>query len=281
MTTTVSLTIRPLTSAIGAEVEGVDLREPLDDAAIAAVRAALLDHLVLFFPDQDISPTDQVRFARYWGEPMKSTGTRTTDNIEGVGVIDQVAPVGHGTDAWHSDHLFMPEPPMGTLLRSVQLPSVGGDTCFASMYAAYDALSPAMKAFLEPLTSWNSPAKVVARVKSKGVYANDIEREMPAPTRHPVVRVHPETGRKALFVCSGFTHRIDELEEHESDAVLQMLFKHIESPFFQVRYRWRTNCLAFWDNRVTQHLAVPDYSERRVMHRTMIGGGGPVHGPNA
>ena len=270
-----ALHVQPLTAAIGAEITGIDLREALDEAAIDEVRAALHRHLVLFFRDQDVSLDDHVRFSSYFGPLVVGKGQRTTDSVPGINKLDQVAPVGQGADDWHSDHMFMPEPPLGTMLRSVQLPSVGGDTCFVSMYAAYDSLSPAMKAFLEPLTAMNSAAPVVARVKGKGIYANDIEKDLHPPVSHPVIRVHPETGRKSLFVCANYTTRINELNEAESDALLRMLFEHVRSPQHQCRFHWTPNALAFWDNRVTQHCAIPDYQERRVMYRTMIEGSAP------
>ena len=175
--------------------------------------------------------------------------------------------------------MFLPEPPMGTTLRAVQLPSYGGDTCFASMYAAYEALSSAMQRFLDGLTATNSAAPVVARVKDMGIYANDIERDMHPPVVHPVIRVHPESGRKSLFVCGNYTTRIVELSDAESRRLLAMLFEHIKSPQFQCRYRWEHNTLALWDNRVVQHCAIPDYQERRVMYRTMISGTRP-QGPS-
>jgi taurine dioxygenase len=276
-----TLVIQPLTAAIGAEIIGVDLRKPLDEGDLAAVRQALLDHLVIFVRDQDIGLDDQVRFSEYFGSIIPGKGTRVTDDVVGVNVLDQVAPKGQGADDWHSDHMFLPEPPMGTTLRAVQLPAYGGDTCFTSMYAAYDALSPAMQSFLDGLTATNSAAPVVARVKDMGIYANDIERDMHPPVVHPVIRVHPESGRKSLFVCGNYTTRIVELTELESRRLLAMLFEHIKSPQFQCRYRWQRNTLALWDNRVVQHCAIPDYQERRVMYRTMISGTRPVGPINA
>ena len=276
---TAPFVIRPLTTAIGAEIMGLDLRQPLDGEPLTALRRALVDHLVIFVRDQDISLTDQVRFSQYFGEVIAGKGTRVTDEVAGVNVLDQIAPKGQGADDWHSDHMFLPEPPMGTTLRAVQLPSYGGDTCFASMYAAYEALSTTMQRFLDGLTATNSAAPVVARVKNMGIYANDIERDMHPPVVHPVIRVHPESKRKSLFVCGNYTTRIVELSDAESRRLLAMLFEHIKSPQFQCRYRWERNTLALWDNRVVQHCAIPDYQERRVMYRTMIAGTRP-QGPS-
>jgi taurine dioxygenase len=271
-----SISVTPLTAAIGAEVRGVDLRDPIDGETFAQIHAAFLEHLVLTFPDQDLSPDALVRFAERFGTVVPSAGTRFTDDTPGVSVLDQVRPTNQGNDTWHSDHMFLPDPPLGTMLRAVQLPRVGGDTCFASMYAAYEGLSPPLQRFLDGLTARNSAARIVARVKDLGVYRNDVEKDMRAPVVHPVVRVHPETGRKALFVCENFTSRIVELSEDESAGVLSILFEHIKAPAFQCRIRWQPNTLALWDNRAVQHCAVADYDERRVMHRTLIAGDAPV-----
>jgi taurine dioxygenase len=277
-TTTTGLTITPLTSVIGAEVSGVDLSQPLDPPTLGAVRQALLDHLVLFFRGQALTAEQHLRFSEQFGPVIPGVAKRTADEVPGVTVLDQVAPRDQGTDTWHSDHLFTPEPPMATILRAVQLPSVGGDTCFASMYAAYEELTPPMQDLLDGLTAVNSPAPVIARVQNFGVYETDIVKEMHPPTVHPVVRVHPETGRKALWVCGNFTTRIVELSEIESRGLLAFLFEHIKSPQIQCRFHWEPNSVAFWDNRAVQHCGVPDYNERRVMQRTMVAGG-PVEGP--
>jgi taurine dioxygenase len=274
-----TIVVRPLTAVIGAEVSGVDLGEPLVDDTFEQIHEALLSHLVLLFRNQDITPEAQLAFGERFGPVTRSTGRRSADVLAGVSVLDQVRPRNQGNDTWHSDHMFTPVPPMGTVLRAVQVPEVGGDTCFASMYAAYDALSPSMQRMLDELYAWNSPARIVARVKDLGIYENDFEREVSPPVLQPVVRVHPETGRKSLFVCENFTNRIEGLTELESDALLAMLFEHCKSPHFQCRVRWEPNSLAFWDNRCTQHCAVPDYDVRRVMHRSMIGGDVAV-GPN-
>jgi taurine dioxygenase len=162
------------------------------------------------------------------------------------------------------------------MLHAIQLPSNGGDTCFASMYAAYDALSPDMQRFLEPLEAVHSTEIVTRGMRH---LTNIVRRDAPGTTEseavHPVIRVHPETGRKLLFVCGNFTTRILGLTEAESDAVLAFLFAHIKLPQFQCRFRWQPNAVAFWDNRSTQHCAIPDYTERRLMHRTMIAGDAP------
>ena len=274
-----SITVRSLTPTIGAELGGVDLREPLDDATITAIRRALLDHLVIFLREQELTPAEQLRFSEYFGPVMVSIIDTKSTEVPGVTVLDQTAPKGEFTDRWHTDHTFVAEPPLGSVLRAVQLPSSGGDTCFASMYAAYDALSSSMQHFLDGLTAVHS-TKIVMRGTRHltNVIYRDADDPMPAVV-HPVVRVHPETGRKLLFVCSNFTTRICELTEPESDALLALLFEHIKDPLFQCRFHWEPASLAFWDNRAAQHCAIPDYTERRLMYRTMIGGGGRPLGP--
>ena len=270
--------LQPLTATIGAELVGLDLRNPLDPESIASIRGALLEHLVLFIRDQDISPADQHRFCSYFGPVLPSIGRRNSDEVHGVSVLDQVHPVGQGGDEWHSDHMFSPEPPLGTVLRAVQLPSVGGDTCFVNMVAAYEALSPPLQAFLDGLSAVNSNERTVARIKNLGIYENDFDREPPHRATHPIVRLHPETGHRSLYVSPRDTLRICELSPRESEGLLSLLFQHFQSPDFQCRFQWQTNSIAFWDNRVVQHRAIPDYRERRLMHRVMIGDTSPVRG---
>jgi taurine dioxygenase len=276
-----SVTFHPLTPTIGAEVEGVDLREPLDDGTVAALRQGLLTHLVLFFRDQDVTVDQHRRFAACFGEidrpPFQSAGT---DDPE-LTILDLAAPKGMGADVWHADFTHRPEPPMGSVLRAVQLPSAGGDTCFASMYAAYDALSAPMRAFLDGLSAVHTLAITAERAKRTGppvTLAEDAGGGYPTFV-HPVVRVHPETGRKLLYVNANWTAAIDGLTDAESACLLQFLLQHVRSPEFQCRFRWEPNSIAFWDNRSVQHYAVADYSERRVMERFTIKGDRPF-GPH-
>lgn len=265
------LSIRPLTPTIGAEVEGVDLSAPLDAMEVADIRNALLEHLVLFFRDQELSPEQQLRFSECFGPVMIPTIDTTSTALPGVTLIDQIAPKGEYTDRWHTDHTFVEETPLGAILRAVELPSYGGDTCFASMYAAYDTLSPRLQGFLESLSAVHS-TEIVSRAMAN---VDGVETRKEREAIHPVVRVHPETGRKLLFVCGNFTTRIVGLSDAESDALLALLFEHIKNAAFQCRFQWNLNSVAFWDNRCTQHCAIPDYTERRLMQRTMILGDRP------
>jgi taurine dioxygenase len=259
----------PLTGPIGAELRDVDLRK-VDDDDIAAIRAALLRHLVVFFRDQELDDGSHLALAQRFGEVMVPLIDSASSGVEGVTVLDQVAPVGFGTDRWHADTTFSETPPMGAILRAVSLPPVGGDTLFASMYAAYETLSPPIRTMLDGLTAVHSTAIVNELMRGLAVVHREGELHS---TVHPVVRTHPETGRKALFVNGNFTTRIVELSLDESNAVLGMLFAHVKSPTIQCRFHWTEGAVAFWDNRSVQHFASPDYDERRVMHRVLLRGG--------
>jgi len=268
------LSIQPVTTTIGARVEGVDLREPLGEDVRDAILDALLRHHVLFFRDQDITPDQQVAFAKQFGPiSYPPFAPKYGSNPQYI-VLDQTHPRGEGADEWHSDNTFMAEPPMGSILRAVQIPEVGGDTCFASAVAAYEALSPAIQRLVDGLTAVHDITKPLLKGIAAGhadVDLAEIQAKWP-PVEHPVVRTHPVTGAKALFVNRNSTTHIVGLSERENDALLPMLMDHIRSPEFQCRFTWDTNSVAFWDNRTAQHFAVPDYHTRRVMNRVTIAG---------
>jgi taurine dioxygenase len=264
----------PLTSAIGALIEGVDLGCPLDDATAAGLQQALADHLVLFFRNQDITPAQQLNVARHFGPiSVAPFGPKVPDHPE-VTLLDQVSPRGEGADSWHTDNTFMAEPPLGSILRAVQLPSVGGDTCFASMYAAYDALSPPLRTMLEPLRAIHDLSPMLSKALANGQATENLvemQRQWP-PMSHPVIRTNAATGRKALFVNGNWTLRIEGISQRENDVILPFLIDHVRSPELQCRFHWEPNSIAFWDNRWVQHYAVADYTERRIMHRVTIAG---------
>lgn len=273
-----SLEVHPLTAAIGAEIAGVDLSKDLPDATIAGIRQALLDHQVLVFREQDLTPEAHIAFARRFGE-IKPPPVRTAHaGPPEINVLDQTRPRGEGADNWHADNTYTKAPPMGSLLRVLQLPSVGGDTGFASMTAAYDALSSPIRALCDELTAIHdvtgSLTKAIARGHSIANLA-EMQAALP-PVEHPVVIAHPETGRRTLFVNVNSTTRIVGVSERESEMLLRLLFEHVKSPEFQVRVKWDTRTLVFLDNRCTQHYAVADYDERRVLHRVAIEGDVPV-----
>lgn len=272
-----TIEIAPVTPTIGAEVRGVDLSKPLGRDAVERIRDALHAHLVLFFRDQHLSEADHIAFARHFGEiqppPIK---TRYHANPE-LHVLDQISPRGDGADNWHADHTYTKRPALGSILRAVKVPRFGGDTAFASMYAAYDALSTPMKTMLEGLRAEHS----ITLSATRGIRAGhvkeslaEIQKRLP-PVVHPVIRTHPVTKKKLVFVNSNSTTRILDLPDAESEAILRFLYEHVKTPEFQVRLRWDETSLAFLDNRCTQHYAVPDYDERRVLHRVTIAGDEP------
>ena len=269
-----SIEVRPLTAAIGAEVSGVDLRRTLDDDTVAAIRAALLRHLVVFFRDQPLSDEEHLAFATRFGPLSVPPLTTRYQDRPAVTVLDQVSPKGEGADEWHSDNTFMNRPPMGSILRAVSLPSVGGDTCFASMYAAYEALSPPLAALVDELVAVHDITKPMRKAIAAGhttLGLAEMQQRWP-PVEHPVVVTHPESGRRALFVNRNSTTHLVGLTERENETLLTFLLDHVRSPEFQCRFHWEPDSIAFWDNRSVQHYAVADYVERRVMRRVTIDG---------
>jgi len=266
--------ITPVTAAIGAQVDGVDLREPLTESLREALLDALVTHHVLFFRGQDITPEEQVAFAKEFGPiSYPPFAPKYGTNPEYI-VLDQTNPQGEGADAWHSDNSFMAEPPMGSLLRAVQIPEVGGDTCFASTVAAYEALSPPIQRLVDGLTAVHDITKPLAKGIAAGhTTANlaEVQAQWP-PVEHPVVRTHPVTGKKSLHVNRNSTTHLVGIGERENEALLPMLMDHVRSPEFQCRFSWDIHSVAFWDNRSAQHFAVPDYQSRRIMNRVTIAG---------
>jgi taurine dioxygenase len=273
------LDVRRLTPAIGAEVAGIDLGGPLSDDDVAALRALLVEHEVIFLRDQSLTHDAHVELARRFGQLDIPTFDSEGSTRPEVLVLDQVKPVGQGTDRWHADGTHRPEPPMGSILHAVHLPEGGGgDTCFASMSAAYANLSPAVQELIDPLTAVHTLAMVAAMAARNGTTEtinDDIDQGYPSSV-HPVVAVHPESGRKVLNVNSNWTSHIVELTEAESEALLALLFAQVKEPAIQVRFAWTPGAVAFWDNRAVQHYAVPDYAERRVMQRVSVLGERPV-----
>lgn len=251
------ITVRPVTPTIGAEVEGVDLGT-LDDAAAEAIHDALVEHQVLFFADQDIPVEAQKELGARFGPLDIHPNDPGLEGHPEVMVIhaDERSKRVTG-EMWHSDVSCAEEPPMGTILRLFRVPPTGGDTLFASMYAAYDALSDRMKSFLEGMTAIHEGAPYYREVNR--ILGRDDEGKEYPRAEHPVVRTHPVSGRKCLFVNSMFTTRLVGLPRAESRALLDLLFDHVQDPRFQCRFRWRESSVAFWDNRCTQHYAVWDY----------------------
>jgi taurine dioxygenase len=273
-----TIQVLPLTPALGAEIEGADLSRPLGGDVIAEIRRALLQYRVVFFRDQDITPEQHLVFARRFGElvdyPMVSG---LIDQPEIVPVVKLEGESHNFGGIWHSDTTYLAEPPMGAILVARELPPQGGDTLFANMVMAYEALSDGMKVMLSGLTAVNSSAKADV-AKSREDRQMDMDA-VPDPliAEHPIIRTHPETGEKALYVNIGHTIAIKGLTDEESRPLLDHLFAHQRRDEFSCRFRWRPGSVAFWDNRSTQHYPLNDYHGfKRVMHRVTLAGDVPV-----
>ena len=268
--------VRKVTPVLGAEVRGVDLAKGLSQREFTEVHRAFLDNQVLFFKEQSpMAPERQIEIGRMFGDLHMHPAAPHLDGHPEIFVIHahKDSKIANGT-GWHSDVSCDETPPAATMLQLHVLPSSGGDTMFASMYAAYDALSAPMRRFLEGLTATHESEHIYrGRYADRGV--DDSGRVYPSAA-HPMIRTHPETGRKALYVNSAFTMRVNELEPAESRALLDFLFRHIERPQFMVRFRWSPNDVTLWDNRCAQHQAIWDYwPEERKGHRVTIKGDRP------
>ena len=276
--------VQPLTGYIGAEISGMDLRR-LDPPAVDWVRQTLLEHQVLFFPRQGpLSPDELLTFGEHFGEvhPLHGGLKHHPDNPRVMEVVSRKGVGGSKYNAsWHSDVSFDEAPPMGSILHAVELPPRGGDTLFASMYAAYESLSEPIRCAIEDLQAFHDGVPSFSTYLQDPAITDGLERlrKMKAETDgfvHPVVITHPESGRKALFVNRSFTQRLIGLSTIESRNLLNLLFDHAEQPSFQVRWRWNVGDVTFWDNRCTMHHAAYDFGlEDRVMHRVTIKGERP------
>ncbi len=276
------LHVEPIAGTLGADISGIDLSQPLDDALIAEVRQALLDNHVIFFRDQRITPEQQVAFGRRFGElhihPYIPHREGYPEILQLQSRADGPAAMAYQSNTWHTDLTYEAEPPMACILRAVEVPPAGGDTMWNNLHAAYDALSEPMREFLDDKNAIHyiaisMPADFLEQTWS----AKQVERfhELTPPVQHPVVRTHPETGRKGLFVNRNFTSHIMGLNRLESDALLAFLLQHIEQPEFAVRFHWTKDSIAMWDNRCTQHYAIIDYKSQRTMNRVTICGERP------
>jgi alpha-ketoglutarate-dependent taurine dioxygenase len=271
--------VRPVAGALGAELDGVRLSEALDDATVAEVRRALLEHQVLFFADQRATPAALKAFAGRFGPLYVHPYAR------GLPLHPEVVPVVREPDdvgrlfggSWHTDLTFEDEPVMGSALYAVEVPARGGDTMFASQTASYEALSEGLQKVLVRLNAVHSASVAYGRTTVAGARTMALKTvEEPRDVVHPVVRVHPETGRPGLFVNRLNTRRFEGWSDAESAPLLEFLFSHAVRPEFTCRFRWRPGSLAFWDNRCVQHLALDDYAgQRREMHRVTICGDRP------
>jgi len=272
--------VTPVSPAVGAEIAGVDISQTLDDQTVAEIRAALLEHLVVFFRGQILTPESLLAFARRFGKLSRYPFVKGMDDYpDVVEVVKREDEIHNFGGIWHSDTTYLDCPPLGSVLYAVEIPPVGGDTLFANMYLAYETLSDGMKEFLDGLKAVNSAQKADAAVGRLKRASERPGGEDPSAVEavHPIVRTHPETGRKALFVNRGHTVKIDGFTEEESRPILEYLYAHQTRPEFTCRFRWTPGAVAFWDNRPAQHNAINDYQgHRRVMHRVTLAGDRPV-----
>jgi taurine dioxygenase len=273
-----NIAVLPLAGALGAEITGVDLATDLVDETVAEIRRAWLEHLVVFFRDQFLSPDKLQAFACRLGDPVEYPFVK---GIDGFPEIIAVTKLPHETvnfgGIWHSDTAYLERPPMGTLLLARQVPPVGGDTMFANMYAAYEALSPGMQRLLDGLRAVHSSALAdVSATREDRIRDSGADGSDEYLAEHPVVRTHPETGRKALYVNVAHTLRFVDMTKEESQPLLRYLFEQSVRPELTCRFQWRAGSLALWDNRCAMHNPVNDYhGYTRVMHRISLGGDVP------
>lgn len=268
----------PISGAIGAEITGVDLTM-LNDETYAEIHRAFLQHLVVFFHDQNITPAQQIAFSRRFGEigyyPF----------VKGMEAYPEIVEVRKEPEEkenfggiWHSDTTYLATPPLGAVLYAKELPPDGGDTLWSNMYLAYDALSDGMKRLLGGLKGVNSSQKGAAAIgrEARRDEAPGVSSDVQHEAIHPVIRTHPETGRKAIYVNAGHTIRFEGMTAAASEPILKFLFGHLVRPEFTCRFQWKAGSLAVWDNRCSQHYAMNDYhGHRRVMHRITIQGDVP------
>ena len=253
-----SICIYPVTPVIGAEILGIDLDKPLDEDTFQIIHEALITYQVIFFRDQDISVEAHKKFGSLFGELDIHPNDPGLEGHPEVMIIhaDENSKRIAG-ETWHSDVSCSKTPPLGSILRLYEVPETGGDTVFSSMYEAYNTLSDPMKLFLENLTAHHDGGPYYRSVNTR-IGRDDGGRTYPT-AEHPVIRTHPVSGKKALYVNSMFTQHIIGLPKAESDAVLEFLFEHVQNPAFQCRFKWEKNSIAFWDNRSAQHYAIWDY----------------------
>jgi alpha-ketoglutarate-dependent taurine dioxygenase len=286
----IELAVTPLTGTTGAEIRGVSLRQPLPASTVAEIRRALFDYKVIFFPEQHLSTDEHFAFAALFGEITEGHPTSAADHgrwglneINYTEIRENYAGRQDPTrkprlGGWHTDVTFMETPPMGSILNAVAMPERGGDTVFANTEAAYEGLSAPFRAFVDGLVAVHNGEEAFGeQIRTRGYGEWDGERFTELrPVEHPVVRTHPETGKRSLFVNPEFTSHIKGFSRRESDGLLELLYQHMVDQRFLVRYNWNAGDLGFWDNRATMHLVVIDYgTQHRLIQRVTIKGERP------
>lgn len=275
------ISVKRYAGALGAVIDGVDLSQDLDDETVAEIRRALVEHLVIFFRGQAMTPEQHLAFARHFGTLNQHDQVKGTEEYPDIiEVRQEPADTRNFGGAWHGDVTYLSEPPLGSILYAKEVPEVGGDTLWSNLYVAYEDLSAGMKAMLDPLVVMHTPAKIYgtqsldwskdSSVKSAPTTAAHYE------TEHPLVRTHPESGRKLFYVSGAYTPRFKDMTEEESAPLIDYLMDQATREPFTCRWRWEAGDVAFWDNRCTLHYALNDYAgERRVMHRVTVNGERP------
>jgi taurine dioxygenase len=272
------IVVSPVAGALGAEIRGVDVAADLADETVAEIRRAWLEHCVVFFRDQALTPERLLAFARRIGEPVEYPFVKGIDGYPEIIAVSKLPgeTVNFG-GIWHSDTVYLERPPMGTMLVARDIPPYGGDTLYSNMYAAYEALSPGLKRVLDGLRAVNTSALAdVSKTREDRMRDAGAQDDREFVSEHPVVRTHPETGRKALYVNVAHTARFVDMTEDESRPLLRYLFEHSVRPEFTCRFRWRVGSLALWDNRCAMHNPINDYHGfTRTMHRITLAGDVP------
>ena len=274
-----AIKVKPYTEALGAEILNINLGRKLSEKNFSLVKDALNKYHVLFFREQDISSKQFINFGKNFGSleihPLIPTLPGHQEIIEMKSLETGPAPMARNSEVWHSDMSYTKVPPYAGILKAMDIPESGGNTMFLNAALAYEALSGSMKKFLSKLKAVHSIVKTMNN--DELLDSNSLKRfimmnEKLPPIEHPIIRTHPETGKKLIFVNEIFTSHITGLNSNESDAILQFLYRHIHNPNFQCRFIWQQNSIAFWDNQITQHYAVADYSSLRTMHRLTVDG---------
>ncbi len=271
------IAVEPISGALGAVIRGPNLSQPLEPEVTSEIRNALLNHLVIFFPNQELAPREQLAFARRFGSPVEYPQLK---GLPECPLVTAVTKLEHERanfgGVWHSDTTYLEYPPAASLLYAVEVPPYGGDTLFANQYLAYETLSDGLKETLDGMVAVNVSTKPEVSKTREHRLRETGDQLKALVGKHPVVRTHPETGRKALYVNNAHTLRFEGWTEEESLPLLNYLFQHQVKPEFTCRFRWSEGCLAFWDNRCAQHNPVNDYQGyRRVMHRVTLAGDKP------
>jgi len=271
--------IKPYTGALGAEILGIDLSKKLSKKHFNLIKNTLNEYHVIFFRKQDISPVQLVTFGKNFGKleihPLIPTLKDFPEIIELKSADDGPGPYSRNSRIWHSDMTYTKIPPMGAILKAITIPESGGNTMFLNACLAYEQLSKKMKNFLSKLQAVHSIVMTSTKeeiLSEQGLSRFAKMQKALPPVEHPVIKIHPETGKKCIYVNEAFTSHITGLNHNESDSLLDFLYKHLHNPDFQCRFIWEKNSIAFWDNQVTQHFAVGDYNTKRIMHRLTIKG---------